>query len=1130
MDLSQLSRSELYQAQKRIATDANIPHLRYVGTRTTDFIRFIREHDPIYLEVKEVEHNIIYKFNDLKQVIEMVENDIKEKKHDVMFSFRINYEDGEQANSMEIMTPYNFRNHLEAVLQAYDRGRGINPTEIIIRPYRFNANATPGALDARFLSEDRLNRPLNCVLEAIGKQGRISLKKLEKIDNGEARNDWLYLESLFKKQLIILDPMGNIWRTSKDIDLTKSRRSIIIIQDNGRNHAISITDTQKRKEVFEQLRNIEQFTIDNAQGMNRYYYLKEDVNKASSAQQDRLINLNKPSRHVSNNCWITQKKMDSLLLSLADKHGVIVIESKARVVGIIDGKTSYKMKSRFNNASFIHYDTPNWSLSGMTKRDFKNHLLTLDKDYSAQIPNETVYNMISQSQKPLTIINRTITKTDDNYEIVQIDLNKAYEKTALYDTETPLKETSYPTAPRSIITINKPLNRELLDTFIYPGFVVLDIDQTRIIEADNMPVLVNNSKNNLVIKGSVIVNIPTVTALFEAKAVVFVRQYFYNVVSFKKNPFSMLFKVYSDLYNESSNIDDEAKRATDMKACKNLPRYLIGSLNQKLNNSKTITAYENEAFDRILSNVSRTNMKCRIDTKTIDGKEVRFIRIQDKKNAHITQFNACHLSKTVIDNCKLNVYNKAVSLGIKYSDIIAINTDSITFIAKKGTIKANKYWKIEAIGNECNIIHNGCKQILDGKTRVFERHAGFLAPIPIDEQRELAQKATIDNRPRDIDYTYVEPVNEYTYNNNADTLKPTENQLLLTISGPAGTGKTEAIKHLLGESKYPPATEIKGINFLVGNSLKMAVTHRARQNINGEYTLSGFRANKNIKLDNVDNVIIDEYSLMTTDDLHDLDNRIRNIKRVNRPFGGMNVILSGDLKQLVAPESTPNNIISKSKLWPLFRHIELKKNFRQSNEQLKNVLLKTRNAYDNGATPCANKPVSPDIFNSEELDFLKSKIRTEVPEGYTSIVYTNKQANAINAKIKLVVGLPVRARFNDKKHGIYNGNIYKIESITGTVYTINKTKYPKTVFDVIDQYPKFQPLTASTNHTNQGQGIDRLHIDFTGMGVCASYVALSRATNVDNLILTNLKLKQRIEIIEDSDDDNEDEIGTMLDM
>lgn len=180
------------------------------------------------------------------------------------------------------------------------------------------------------------------------------------------------------------------------------------------------------------------------------------------------------------------------------------------------------------------------------------------------------------------------------------------------------------------------------------------------------------------------------------------------------------------------------------------------------------------------------------------------------------------------------------------------------------------------------------------------------------------------------------------------------------LTGPGGTGKTKLIQYFVYYSKN------KGDKIQV-----CAMTGCAAILLNcGARTLhswSGIKIAKGEKQKVVENVIknrnavrnwkktkiliIDEVSMMSKKVFEIIEQVGRTVKKNNLPFGGMQVIFSGDFCQLPPIETVGERDTSKfcfeSELWntvfELENNIILKKIFRQKDKSYTNILQNIRN-------------------------------------------------------------------------------------------------------------------------------------------------------------------------------------------
>jgi len=290
-------------------------------------------------------------------------------------------------------------------------------------------------------------------------------------------------------------------------------------------------------------------------------------------------------------------------------------------------------------------------------------------------------------------------------------------------------------------------------------------------------------------------------------------------------------------------------------------------------------------------------------------------------------------------------------------------------------------------------------------------------------------------------------------------------------------------------------------------------------------------------------LIIDEISMLHAHQL-DLVNQLAQIFRQDlRPFGGMQVILSGDFFQL-PPVSSGNKLVKfviESEIWQNMNlHIcYLDEQFRQDDTDFLNILNEirdgkiSRNSYELLAQKINSKfeldieptklythNVDVDILNLIELDKIVAKeMQYEMShKGRSTMVDILKKSCLAPENLILKVGAKVMFVKNNFELGVVNGTLGEVIGFED--YTDNplvKIKSGETISvrqDIwvieeknqilaeIHQYP-LRLAWAITVHKSQGMSLDAAEIDLSksftpGMG----YVALSRVRN-----LVGLKLK-----------------------
>ncbi|MCL5430107.1 MAG: AAA family ATPase [Candidatus Marsarchaeota archaeon] len=394
------------------------------------------------------------------------------------------------------------------------------------------------------------------------------------------------------------------------------------------------------------------------------------------------------------------------------------------------------------------------------------------------------------------------------------------------------------------------------------------------------------------------------------------------------------------------------------------------------------------------------------------------------------------------------------------------------------------------------------------------------------------------------------------------------------ITGRAGTGKTTLLK------------EFKSISS--NNVAVLAPTGVAALNVNGQTIHSFCRFKPDITLEKVEKlsgvsyatanmyrslqtIIIDEISMVRADLLDCLDKFMRlNGPDRNAPFGGVQVILVGDLYQLPpvvtqeesgifeGPYKSPyffdSNVFRELKL----EFIELKECYRQKNDHEFIALL---NAIRDGTASekdleRINGQVDPfhaalaenmyvtltttnslaDSINKRHLDMI-----SKVPHSYKAVIdgKFGKRMYPADEVLTVKEGAQVMMLNNDPKKRWLNGSLAKIVSVLGNklivelddgtcaevlpyTWKTSKLSYDKANRKIVSddtgsftQYP-LMLAWAVTIHKSQGKTFDRVIID-VGDGTFAHgqlYVALSRCRALEGIVLKQ-RLKKSYMIIDD---------------
>ena len=181
----------------------------------------------------------------------------------------------------------------------------------------------------------------------------------------------------------------------------------------------------------------------------------------------------------------------------------------------------------------------------------------------------------------------------------------------------------------------------------------------------------------------------------------------------------------------------------------------------------------------------------------------------------------------------------------------------------------------------------------------------------------------------------------------------------LVITGPGGTGKSKLIQHLVQHASFHrqnvQVTALTGCaSILLGLNAKTIHSWSGIRLCKGsnediiEKAVRNQRTKRNWKSTKI--LVIDEASMMSAKMLFVLDAIGREIRKIDQPFGGIQVVLTCDFYQL-PPVETPGDEDSGKfcfeysnyyDLFPLKNHIVLTKIFRQTDETYISILNEIR--------------------------------------------------------------------------------------------------------------------------------------------------------------------------------------------
>jgi hypothetical protein len=410
-------------------------------------------------------------------------------------------------------------------------------------------------------------------------------------------------------------------------------------------------------------------------------------------------------------------------------------------------------------------------------------------------------------------------------------------------------------------------------------------------------------------------------------------------------------------------------------------------------------------------------------------------------------------------------------------------------------------------------------------------------------------------------------------------INQTDESIFLT--GKAGTGKTTLLRKIV-KSTYKQTVIVAPTGIAALNAGGVTI-HSFFQlpfggfipDFNASVEFSGgvklenknslmrhFRMNGRQKsiLQNLELLVIDEVSMLRADILDAIDWVLRNIRKVNQPFGGVQVLFIGDLMQLPP--------VVKPAEWQFLRnyyrgmyffnakvieekspvYIELEKVYRQDNEEFIAILNNLRtNSITQSDVEKLNQYVQIDFNAEEHEDYITLTTHNNTADQINQRALGKLKANGktyeaeitgtfpehlfpIDASMELKIGAQVMFIKNDlsAEKEFYNGKMGRIIALEHDEVKVNFPEENKTIIvdrnewnnikynlnastgeveeEILGTFVHF-PLKlawAITVHKSQGLTFEKAVVDVSKVFVPGqAYVALSRLRSLDGLVLLN---------------------------